>query len=111
MTPRAILPRRVLAVAIAGLAIWLALNRDSLGRGPIESSIRDLGLWASPAHVGLFALATVFFVPGTLTYTWLGHAGREALAGGTPPLPRLVRRNRAAGPGELARKRRSGAEL
>jgi uncharacterized membrane protein YdjX (TVP38/TMEM64 family) len=66
MTPRAILPRLVLAVAIAGLAIWLALNRDSLDPALIESSIRDLGLWAPLAHVALFALATVFFVPGAI---------------------------------------------
>ena len=66
MTPRAILPRLVLAVAIAGLAMWLALNRDSLDPALIESSIRDLGLWAPLAHVGLFAAATVFFVPGVI---------------------------------------------
>jgi uncharacterized membrane protein YdjX (TVP38/TMEM64 family) len=66
MTPRAILPRLVLGVAIVGLAIWLALNRDSLDPALIESSIRDLGLWAPLAHVVLFALATVLFVPGAI---------------------------------------------
>ncbi|MBX9944097.1 MAG: VTT domain-containing protein [Reyranella sp.] len=66
MTLRAILPRLMLGVAITGLAIWLALNRDSLDPALIESSIRDLGGWAPLAHVGLFALATVFFVPGVI---------------------------------------------
>ncbi|MPZ30235.1 MAG: TVP38/TMEM64 family protein [Rhodospirillales bacterium] len=66
MTPRAILPRLVLGVVIAGLTIWLALNRDSLDPALIESSIHDLGLWTPLAHVGLFALATVFFVPGAI---------------------------------------------
>ena len=66
MTPRAILPRLALGVAITGLAIWLAFNRDSLDPALIESSIRDLGLWAPLAHVGLFAPATVFFVPGAI---------------------------------------------
>lgn len=231
MTSQAMLPRLVLGVAIAGLAIWLALNRDSLDPALIESSIRDLGLWAPLAHAGLFAAATVFFVPGvifglaggalfgplwgtvlnlsgatlgasasfliarylaadwvrrkaggrlerliagveaegwrfvgftrlvplfpfnllnyalgltriplthyflaslvcmapgTLAYTCLGHAGREALAGDASAiryglfalallaavafLPRFVRRIRAAGLGEPAAKRRSGAE-
>lgn len=32
---------------------------------------------------GAYALASaVFMLPGALTYTWLGHAGRAALAGG-----------------------------
>ena len=66
MTPRAILPRLVLGVVIAGSTIWLALNRDSLDPALIESSIHDLGLWTPLAHVGLFALATVFFVPGAI---------------------------------------------
>ncbi len=60
-----------------------------------------------------YVLATwVFMLPGAIAYTWLGYAGREALAGGegmirnisialallaaTAFLPRLVRRMRAA---------------
>jgi uncharacterized membrane protein YdjX (TVP38/TMEM64 family) len=59
MTPRARLPRLVLGVAIAGLAIWLALDRDSLDSALIESSIHDLRLWAPLGHVVLFAVAGV----------------------------------------------------
>ena len=66
MTPRAILPRLVLGLAIAGAAIWLAFNRDRLDPWLVESSIRDLGVWAPLAHVVLFALATVLFVPGAI---------------------------------------------
>jgi uncharacterized membrane protein YdjX (TVP38/TMEM64 family)/rhodanese-related sulfurtransferase len=66
MTLRAMLPRLVLALTIAGAAIWLALNRDRLDPALIESSIRDLGLWAPLAHVVLFAIGTVFFVPGAI---------------------------------------------
>jgi len=60
-----------------------------------------------------YVLATwVFMLPGAIAYTWLGYAGREALAGGEGMirnisialallaavafLPRLVRRMRAA---------------
>ena len=66
MTARAILPRLLLALTIAGAAIWLALNRDRLDLALIESSIRDLGLWAPLAHVVLFSLGTVLFVPGAI---------------------------------------------
>jgi len=66
MTLRAVLPRLALALAIAGGAIWLALNRDSLDPALIEDSIRDLGLWAALAHVVIFAVGTVLFVPGAI---------------------------------------------
>jgi uncharacterized membrane protein YdjX (TVP38/TMEM64 family)/rhodanese-related sulfurtransferase len=66
MMQRAVLPRLVLTLAIAGTAIWLALNRDRLDPTLIESSVRDLGLWAPLGHVALFALATVVFIPGVI---------------------------------------------
>jgi uncharacterized membrane protein YdjX (TVP38/TMEM64 family)/rhodanese-related sulfurtransferase len=66
MTTRALLSRLLLALAIAGTMIWLALNRERLDPALIESSIRGLGLWAPFAHVALFAVGTVFFVPGTI---------------------------------------------
>ena len=52
-------------VILAG-ALWLALNRNQLDPGLIEGAIRNLGLWAPVAHVMLFALGTVLFVPGAL---------------------------------------------
>jgi uncharacterized membrane protein YdjX (TVP38/TMEM64 family) len=66
MTLRAALPRLLLGLAIAGAAIWLALDRDRLDPVLIESSIRDLGLWAPLGHVVLFAVGTVLFVPGAI---------------------------------------------
>ena len=71
MMPRILLPRLVLALAIAGAAIWLALNRESVDPARIATSIRDLGGWAPLAHVALFAVGTVLFVPGAV----LGLAG------------------------------------
>jgi uncharacterized membrane protein YdjX (TVP38/TMEM64 family)/rhodanese-related sulfurtransferase len=56
----------VLGIAIAGAAVWLALDRERLDPALIESSIRHLGLIAPLGHVVLFALATVFFVPGAI---------------------------------------------
>lgn len=66
MTPQTMLPRLALGLAIAGTAIWLALNRDRFDPALIESSIRDLGLWAPLGYVALFALATVLFIPGAI---------------------------------------------
>jgi uncharacterized membrane protein YdjX (TVP38/TMEM64 family) len=65
------LPRLALGAAIAGVAIWLALHRDSLDPALIENSIRDLGPWAPVGHVVLFAVGTVLFLPGAV----LGLAG------------------------------------
>lgn len=66
MTLHAVLPRLLIALAIAGAALWLTLNRDHLDPALIESSIRDLGLWAPLAHVVLFAVGTILFVPGAI---------------------------------------------
>jgi uncharacterized membrane protein YdjX (TVP38/TMEM64 family)/rhodanese-related sulfurtransferase len=44
----------------------LALNRDRIDPAAVESAIRSLGLWGPVAHVALFALAAVLFVPGAL---------------------------------------------
>jgi len=66
MTARAFVPRLLLALAVAGAAIWLAFNRGQLDPALIERSIRGLGLWAPIAHVVLFAIGTVLFVPGAI---------------------------------------------
>ena len=66
MTLRAIAPRLILALALAGAATWLALHRDRLDPALIENSIRDLGLWAPFGYVALFAFGTVLFVPGAM---------------------------------------------
>ena len=66
MTMRTLLPRILLALAIAGAAVWLALNRDSLDPALVESSIRNLGPWAPFAHIAAFAIGTVLFLPGAI---------------------------------------------
>jgi uncharacterized membrane protein YdjX (TVP38/TMEM64 family)/rhodanese-related sulfurtransferase len=66
MTTRTALPRLLLGLAILAAALWLALYRDHLDPAVIEGAIRKLGLWGPAAHVALFALGTVLFVPGAL---------------------------------------------
>jgi uncharacterized membrane protein YdjX (TVP38/TMEM64 family)/rhodanese-related sulfurtransferase len=65
------LPRLALAGAILAGALWLALQRGQLDPASVESALRSLGSWGPAAHVVLFALGTVLFVPGAL----LGLAG------------------------------------
>ena len=66
MTARALLPRLLLLLAIAGAAAWLAFHRDQLDPVLLEASVRDLGPWAPLIHVMLFAVGTVLFVPGAI---------------------------------------------
>lgn len=66
MTPRTVVPRLALGLALLVAALWLALNRDRLDSALVENSIRGLGLWGPVAHVVLFALGTILFVPGAL---------------------------------------------
>ena len=66
MTMQKAIPRLVISLVFAAIALLLALNRDRLDPAVLETTIRDLGLLAPVAHVVLFALGTVVFVPGTL---------------------------------------------
>jgi uncharacterized membrane protein YdjX (TVP38/TMEM64 family) len=61
----------LLGLLIAGAAIALAIHRDHLDPAFIEATVAGLGPWAPIAHVLLFTLATVLFVPGAI----LGMAG------------------------------------
>jgi uncharacterized membrane protein YdjX (TVP38/TMEM64 family) len=61
-----IIPRLAIAVVLAAMALWLALNRDRLDPAVLQAAVRDLGLLAPVAHVVLFAVGTVLFVPGAL---------------------------------------------
>ena len=56
----------MLGLAIVAGVLWLALHRGRLDPALIENAIRSLGPWGPVAHVALFALGTVLFVPGAL---------------------------------------------
>jgi uncharacterized membrane protein YdjX (TVP38/TMEM64 family)/rhodanese-related sulfurtransferase len=72
MTLRSLRPRLLLGLPIVAGAAWLALHREQLDPGLIENAMRSLGPWGPAAHVVLFAIGAVLFVPG----------GLFALAGG-----------------------------
>lgn len=59
-------PRILLALVVVGAAIYLAIHRDRLDPAWIEETIAALGPWAPIAHIALFTIATVFFVPGAI---------------------------------------------
>jgi uncharacterized membrane protein YdjX (TVP38/TMEM64 family)/rhodanese-related sulfurtransferase len=63
---RAALPRLLLGLLVAVPAVWLALRRDSVDPALIETTIHDLGLWAPLGHIAIFALGTIFFIPGVI---------------------------------------------
>ena len=66
MIVRTVLPRLLLGLAILISALSLALNRYQLDPVVIEGAIHNLGVWGPVAHVALFALGSVLFVPGGL---------------------------------------------
>ena len=66
MKLRALIPRLVLALGIAGTAIWVAFNQHQFDRAPIEALMRELGIWAPLVYVALFAIGTVVFAPGMI---------------------------------------------
>lgn len=63
--------RILIAAAIAGAAVLLAVYRDRFDPAVVEGAIVSLGPWAPIAHIALFTIATVLFVPGAI----LGLAG------------------------------------
>ena len=91
MTAPAMLSRLLPALAIVAAALWLAFNRERLDPAAFETAIRGLGWWAPFAHVALFAIGTVLFVPGTLfglaggvlfgPVSFVGRVGSEILMG------------------------------
>jgi uncharacterized membrane protein YdjX (TVP38/TMEM64 family)/rhodanese-related sulfurtransferase len=66
MTLRTVTPRLLLGIAIVAGALWLAVHPGQLDPAFIENAIRSLGPWSPAAHVVLFAVGTVLFVPGVL---------------------------------------------
>ena len=71
MSARKAFPRILLALVIASAAILLVVYRERIDPASIEEIIAGLGPWAPVAHILLFTVATVFFVPGAI----LGLAG------------------------------------
>ncbi len=68
---RRVLPRVGLALLLAAAIAWAIANRQHVDTGAVVQGITELGPWAPLASVGLYVLATVVFLPGSI----LGLAG------------------------------------
>jgi uncharacterized membrane protein YdjX (TVP38/TMEM64 family) len=66
MNVRSIVSRLLLALALAGAIAWALMHRDQLNPADLQQQIQHLGPWAPLAFIGLFALATVLFLPGAI---------------------------------------------
>ena len=66
MTSRIVLPRLLLGLVLVAGSLWLVLYRNQLDPALIENAMRTLGPLGPAAHVVLFALGTILFVPGIL---------------------------------------------
>jgi uncharacterized membrane protein YdjX (TVP38/TMEM64 family)/rhodanese-related sulfurtransferase len=66
MTTQNVIPRLAIAVGVTVIGLGLALNRNHVDPAALQATVSDLGLLAPVAHVVLFAVGTVLFVPGTL---------------------------------------------
>jgi uncharacterized membrane protein YdjX (TVP38/TMEM64 family) len=60
------LPRLALTVLLAAMTGWAVFHRDQVNLATLDAWLASLGAWAPVAHVMLFALATIIFVPGVI---------------------------------------------
>lgn len=58
--------RVLLTIAIVAAVAWAFSNRDDFSTAAIEAWINGFGIWAPVLFVGLYALATVLFLPGSV---------------------------------------------
>ncbi len=65
MNWRGLVYRLILAAAILGAIVFIALHRDFFQAGTLERELQRFGHWAPIFFVLLYALATVLFVPGS----------------------------------------------
>lgn len=66
MNTRAVLPRLILVLGLAGAIAWAVLNRDRLDPASLQVQIQSLGFWSPLGFIALFALATLLFLPGAM---------------------------------------------
>jgi uncharacterized membrane protein YdjX (TVP38/TMEM64 family)/rhodanese-related sulfurtransferase len=73
MSMRRSLLRVALTLVLAVMAGWAVLHRDQINLATLHAWLASLGPWAPIAHMMLFALSTVAFVPG-LVFSLAGGA-------------------------------------
>lgn len=61
-----LIPRALLLAVIVGAVFWAAVYRDQFDATSLDYWLTSLGLWAPVVQVGLFAVGTIVFLPGSL---------------------------------------------
>jgi uncharacterized membrane protein YdjX (TVP38/TMEM64 family) len=59
-------PRLVLAVLLIAAAAWTAVHRNEINTATIDAWVTSAGPWAPIAHIVMFAIGTVAFIPGVI---------------------------------------------
>ncbi len=63
---KALFLRLLVLAVVAGAIALVTLNRDQLNPDALDAWLSDFGIWAPVVYVGLYALGTVVFAPGSL---------------------------------------------
>ena len=63
---RRLVGRIVVAVILVAAVAWALVNRDRIDVAALEGWIQSFGVWGPAFFVGLYALATVLFLPGSI---------------------------------------------
>ncbi len=66
MTKGQLTGRIVVAAVLAAAVAWTLVNRDRIDADALEGWIQGFGIWGPALFIGLYALATVLFLPGSI---------------------------------------------
>ena len=78
MSARRLLPRFALLLLLVAAVGWAASHHRQLDLATLDARLGALGPWAPAGYVVLYALGTVAFVPGNVSF--VGRIGTEILA-------------------------------
>ena len=65
MNKRSLIYRLTLVAALLAAIAWLAFHRELFTAGALEQKLQRFGPWAPILFIGLYALSTVLFIPGS----------------------------------------------
>jgi uncharacterized membrane protein YdjX (TVP38/TMEM64 family)/rhodanese-related sulfurtransferase len=66
MFKKSVLLRLLVLAMVVGAIALVTLNRDNLNPDVLDAWLSNFGIWAPVVYVGLYALGTVVFAPGSL---------------------------------------------
>ena len=66
MNKRRLIYRLTLVVALVAAISWLAFHREFFAASALEQELQRFGRWAPVLFIGLYAMSTLLFVPGSV---------------------------------------------